>query len=137
MEKDFSKNLLKSYTYWDVYIHDNQGYIGRCYVWCKRSDALDLTDSTYEEREELFEILKELKESIKRSFNADWFNYSFLGNETRHLHCHLVPRYESNREYMGTHFKDTLYGHNYKTDHTFNTSLELLEGIKEELIKNF
>lgn len=136
MGKDFSKNLLKSYTYWDVYIHDNQGYLGRCYIWCKRVDAQDLTDASLQEREELFHILMELKEAIKRSFDADWFNYSFLGNETRHLHCHIVPRYESDREFMSTIFKDTLYGHNYKTDHEFDTSSQLLESIKEELVKN-
>lgn len=136
MKKDFSKNLLKSYKYWDVYIHDNQGYLGRCIVWCKRSNAEDLTNATFEEREELFQILKELRKLIERSFSADWFNYSFLGNETRHLHCHFIPRYENSREFMGTFFQDTLYGHNYKTNHNFETSDKLLEGIKNELIKN-
>ncbi len=136
MKKDYSKNLLKSYMYWDVYIHENQGYLGRCVIWCKRSNAEDLIEATLEERKELFQILNVLRELIRRTFNADWFNYSFLGNETRHLHCHLVPRYEGKREFMGVLFEDTLYGHNYKTDHTFETSEELLKGIKEELIRN-
>lgn len=137
MGKDFSKNLLKSYTYWDVYLHENQGYLGRCVIWCKRSNAEDLTETTLEEREELFQILNVLRELVQRTFDVDWFNYSFLGNETRHLHCHFIPRYESKREFMGVIFEDTLYGHNYKTDHSFETSEELLEAIRNELVKNF
>jgi len=56
--------------------------LGRCVIWCKREDALDLTDATPEEQSELFLILRDLKEATKKAFQPDWFNYSFLGNET-------------------------------------------------------
>jgi len=35
--------------------------LGRCVVWCKREDALDLTDVTPEEQSELFLVLRDLK----------------------------------------------------------------------------
>jgi len=41
---DYSKFLVKEYTHWLVNVHENQGYLGRCVVWCKREDALDLAD---------------------------------------------------------------------------------------------
>ncbi|MBN2240928.1 MAG: hypothetical protein JW712_14255 [Dehalococcoidales bacterium] len=135
MTEDFSEDLVKDYEYWAVYIHRNQGYLGRCVVWCKRKDALDLTDATPEEREELFVILLVLKEAINSVFHPDWFNYAFLGNGTRHFHCHLIPRYATRQVYMGTVFEDRLYGHNYKTDHTFHTPKEVLISIREELKK--
>ncbi len=130
MEKDFSKNLVKDYKYWSVYIHENQGYLGRCIVWCKREDALDLTDATREEQEELFLVLSDLRKVSKECFNPDWLNYAFLGNETRHLHGHFIPRYAHTKTFENTVFEDKLYGHNYKTDRNFVTSEELLQKIR-------
>ena len=93
MEEDFSKSLIKDYKYWTIYVHGNQGYLGRCVIWCKRENALDLTEATPEEREELFIILNNLREALLKVFHPDWLNYAFLGNSMRHLHCHLIPRY--------------------------------------------
>lgn len=135
--KTDSNVLVKEYTYWLVNVHENQGYLGRCVVWCKREDALDLADATDAEQKELFTILFDLREATKRAFQADWFNYAFLGNDTLHLHGHIVPRYSSPREFEGVVFVDELWGHNYKTDHDFVTSPEILEKVilklKEEL----
>jgi diadenosine tetraphosphate (Ap4A) HIT family hydrolase len=135
MEKDYSKFLIKDYRYWLVNIHENQGNLGRCVVWCKRADALDMTDASREEQEELFLVLKELKAACARAFQPDWFNYAFLGNETRHLHGHFIPRYASPRTMFGVSFEDKLYGHNYKTDHGFITPENTLRQIQNILTK--
>jgi len=135
MNKDYSKFLIKEYQYWSVYVHENQGYLGRCVVWCKRENAFDLTDATKVEQKELFVILKALQKALKSCFTPDWLNYAFLGNETRHLHGHIIPRYAELKEFMGITFKDKLYGHNYKTDHNFVTSEELIREVKNELTK--
>ncbi len=132
MAEDFSKNLVKGYKYWEIYVHESQGYLGRCVVWYKRENALDLTDATAEEQTELFLVLHDLREAAKKVFQPDWFNYSFLGNETRHLHGHFIPRYAKPKTFMNVVFDDKLYGHNYKTDHSFKTSLELLLGIRDK-----
>lgn len=136
MTEDFSKFLIKNYTYWGVYIHHNQGYLGRCVIWCNREDAQDLTDATYEEREELFQILTTLKKATEDCFNPDWLNYAFLGNETAHLHGHFIPRYAEPREFIGVTFTDKLYGHNYKTDHSFVTPENVRDAVKEVLQKS-
>ncbi len=133
MSEDFLKNLVKEYKYWEVYIHENQSYLGRCVIWCKRENALDLTDATKKEQRELFLILHNLREAEKKAFQPDWFNYSFLGNETRHLHGHFIPRYAKPKTFMGIIFKDKLYGHNYKTDHNFQTSTKLLAEVINRL----
>jgi diadenosine tetraphosphate (Ap4A) HIT family hydrolase len=133
MAEDFSKNLVKGYTYWEVYVHGNQGYLGRCVVWCKRDNALDLADATLEEQSELFLILRELREAVQKVFQPDWLNYAFLGNEMQHLHGHLIPRYAKPKTFMGIVFEDRLYGHNYATDHNFETSAELLAEVRDAL----
>ena len=114
--QDFSKNLVKGYSYWEVYVSDNQQYLGRCTIWCKRTDALDLAEATAEEQVELFLILSSLRRAAAQLFSADWFNYAFLGNETRHLHGHFIPRYETPRHFGGLIFEDHHYGRNYRSE---------------------
>jgi len=133
---DFAQHKIKEYSYWSVFVHSNQGYLGRCIVWCNREDALDLTDATTEERNELFVVLHDIREAVTNAFNADWFNYAFLGNTTRHLHGHIIPRYASEQEFGGMIFKDERWGHNYRTDHDFVTPNDVLEKIKIEIQKN-
>ena len=130
---DYSKFLIKEYSHWLVNVHENQSYLGRCIVWCKREDAPDLADATEAEQKELITILGELREATKRAFQTDWFNYAFLGNETRHLHGHFVPRYSSPRELEGVIFTDDQWGHNYRTDHDFVTSPEVLDVVRAKL----
>ncbi|MFA6552283.1 MAG: HIT domain-containing protein [Candidatus Paceibacterota bacterium] len=134
--QDYSKNLIKDYNYWSVYLHKNQGILGRVYVWCKRKDALDLPDATEEEQKELFSILKEMERVLTKAFKPDIFNYTFLGNATHHLHCHILPRYSKPVEFNGQVFVDKNWGHNYKTDHSFVTTSELLEAVKNKIKEN-
>ncbi|MBU2578502.1 HIT family protein [Patescibacteria group bacterium] len=134
-EVKFLRNLIKEYKHWAIYIYHNQGYLGRCVVWCKREDALDLTDATIEEQQELFLVLHDLTKAMEKIFQPDWFNYSFLGNQTRHLHGHFIPRYKNQKMFMGVKFEDKLYGHNYKTDHSFVTPESLLDVVKNKIIE--
>jgi len=119
---DYSKNLIKKYKYWELYIHTNQSYLGRCIVWCKRNDAEDLPDATEEEQKELFVILGEVEGVINKTFHPGILNYAFLGNSTHHLHGHIIPRYSKDQEFDGVIFTDERWGHNYKTNHDFKIS---------------
>jgi diadenosine tetraphosphate (Ap4A) HIT family hydrolase len=134
--EDYSKFLIKDYKHWSVYAHANQGYLGRCYVWCKRETALDLPDANKEEREELFKILRKLQETIPKEFGADMLNFAFLGNETHHLHGHVIPRYSKPIEFEGVTFTDKNWGHNYKTDKEFIISEEILNLVIDKLKKS-
>ncbi|MEK9173461.1 MAG: HIT domain-containing protein [Patescibacteria group bacterium] len=133
--KDFSKYIIKGYKYWEVTIHENQGYLGRSVIWCKRPEADDLSEIRKEEYDELLLIINEVKDAIHKVFKPDWFNYAFLGNEVRHLHAHVVPRYASGRYYEGMAFEDKFYGHNFQTDPEFKISEEMVLKIKEAIAK--
>ena len=133
---DYSKNLIKDYKYWSLYVHDNQGVLGRTYVWCKREDAMDLPDATPDEQKELFEILQKMEKVLQKTFKPDMINYAFLGNFTHHLHGHILPRYAKTVEFNGETFVDKNWGHNYKTDPTFVTTPELLGAVKKRLENN-
>jgi|SRR3989344_1980056 len=135
MVADFSKNLIKEYKYWQIYINANQSYLGRCVVWCKRENALDLTDATPEEQQELLLILQELRKALKKVFQPDWFNYFFLGNVTPHLHGHFLPRYKKPKIFMDTIFSDELYGHypNDNDDYIVTVPQEVLYAMRDKL----
>ena len=129
----YEQNKIKEYQHWTVYVHENQSYLGRCVIACQRAEADDLANATQEELLEFLRVIGELKNALRKAFQTDWFNYSFLGNEWRHLHCHLVPRYQAERAFEGVIFKDELWGHNWKTDHSFQTTDEIREKIKQKL----
>lgn len=131
------KNLLiKEYKFWEVYLHENQYYLGRVYIWAKREDALDLFDITKEEREEYFKIGKELKKALGKLFKPDLYNYATLANVTSHLHTHFIPRYSSNRKFSGIIFNDERWGQNYAPyNKGFKVSEEVLIKIRDALKK--
>lgn len=121
---NFDKFKIKKYKHWTVFLHENQCYLGWLVIWCDRAEAEDLVDATPEEYAELLVIIKEMRPVLKDLFQADWFNYNLLGNGFRHLHCHLIPRYASERIFDGVKFTDERWGHNYKTNHDFKISEE-------------
>jgi diadenosine tetraphosphate (Ap4A) HIT family hydrolase len=136
MPEDYSKNKIKDYQYWGVFIHPNQSYLGRCVIWCNREDALDLTDATEEEQKELFIIVQDLRGALLKAFNPDWFNYSFLGNIDHHLHGHFIPRYSREIIFEDMTFKDKEWGNNYRTDHEFSIPEPVLRKIQEKIKEN-
>jgi len=125
--------LVKKYQCWSLLIHPNQGYLGRMVIWCSRPDAQDLSEATLLEQQELFIVLNEAKTALRKAFQPDWYNYSFLGNETPHLHGHIVPRYAQPRPFANMIFTDALFGRNYITDKNFNTPKEVSLAIREKL----
>lgn len=133
MSEDFSKYIVKEYQYWNLQLHHNQEYLGRLVVWCKRNDAVDLTDATESEQKELFVVLQDAKELLNKAFKPDILNYAFLANKTRHLHGHIVPRYKEKVVFSDVTFEDKLYGQNYRTDHSFETTEDLKTAVLNEL----
>lgn len=125
--------LIKDFKFWSVFIAKNQILPGKCVVWCKRENALDPADATVKEWTEVRLIIKELKATVLELYKADWFNYTFLGNSTNHLHMHFVPRYKTERIVHGTKFVDKDWGHEYRVDPEFKISTETLRCIKSDM----
>ncbi len=110
MKSDPSSDQFKirEYQFWDLYLHEQQyPYIGRCYAWALRDDALRPTDMNVPERNELFDTIVPAWESaITKLFRMDWPNIAILGNTTAHLHAHLIPRYNYPVSFRGIAFVD-------------------------------
>ena len=127
------ENLIKGFQYWEVYLHPNQYYLGRCSVALKRH-LEDLTEVTEEERTELFGILAGLRETVMGLFGANLINYYSAGNIVRHLHIHFIPRYDHEVDFEGVVFKDELWGQNHSFyPRDFKIEEGLLGKIKERI----
>ena len=107
----FEQLKIMECEHWRVELHSNQCYLGRCVVILKRH-AEDLSEITDNERDELFTILKSLKAALGSAFKPNLLNYSSLGNELRHVHVHVIPRYEKPVVFAGKTFTDDRWGKN-------------------------
>lgn len=136
---DFDKLKIKDYKYWELYLNDPHYYLGSVYLWAKRSDNVDFLDIIEEEKQEFFEIAKDVKRVLKDLFRVDKFNIVNLQNKINHLHVHIIPRYSSPRIFEGFTFVDENYGrmfYPYNEDIKIpeKTLLCIIKEIKNKLI---
>ncbi|MBI2043651.1 HIT family protein [Candidatus Pacearchaeota archaeon] len=110
-KEEYKKFLISdNFRHWKIYLHENQYFLGRCYIWAKREDFVDFFDLTREEIEEFILITKKLKEALSKSFKPDLFNYAIFSNVAKHLHAHVIPRYKHPRNFYGFNFVDETFG---------------------------
>lgn len=133
---DYTQFLLKSYKYWDVYLHENQCYLGRVFVQLRDEKGMeDFLAITSEMREEFFLVGNEVKKALKTLFNPDKMNYAALSNHSPKIHVHFVPRYQESREFSGIVFNDVRWGENFAPyDRSFTLEESILFEIRDTLI---
>lgn len=66
---DYEQFKIKSYKHWDLYLHENQCYLGRVFVLLKDEGIEDFLAIEGETREEFFQIGEDVKKLLKYSFN--------------------------------------------------------------------
>lgn len=136
---DYEQLKIKSYKYWEVYLHENQCYIGRVFVQLKDDQEVeDFLAIEGDVRDEFFQIGKDVKQALKVLFKPDKMNYAALSNVSSKIHVHIVPRYKDERTFNGKTFIDTRWGKNYAPyDRSFvldNSMLyKIRDAIKEHL----
>lgn len=124
---DYELLKIKSYKYWDLYLHENQCYLGRVFVLLKDENGVeDFLAIEGEARDEFFQIGADVKDALKTLFQPDKMNYAALSNTSPAIHVHIVPRYQGTRKFAGVIFKDTRWGSNYAP---YDRSFELEESI--------
>jgi len=129
---------IKSYKHWDLYLHENQCYLGRTFVLLKEDEGVeDFLAIEGKTRDEFFQIGVEVKAVLNTLFKPDKMNYAALGNTSPAIHVHIVPRYKEEREFAGVSFKDTRWGQNYAPyDRSFVIEESVLFKIRDALKEN-
>lgn len=74
-----------------AYLHDDQFFPGWTVLVFKRH-ATELFHLAPTERIQLMEEVSRLAKVLVETFNAKKMNYGLLGNQTPHIHWHLIPR---------------------------------------------
>ncbi len=130
---DYEPLKIKSYKHWDVYLHENQCYLGRIFLLLKNEEGVeDFLDVQGEAREEFFQVGNEVKRALKTLFKPDKMNYAALSNVSPKIHVHFVPRYKEPRECGGVIFKDARWGQNFAPyDRSFALDESILFQIRD------
>jgi diadenosine tetraphosphate (Ap4A) HIT family hydrolase len=111
MNQDFKDKFriheltLEEYDHWLVSLRPAQPTLGSLVVSLKR-DCQNMGDLTAEETQELSALFRDIEKTLKSQFNYDKINYLFLMMVDHHVHCHVIPRYETPRELEGFELQD-------------------------------
>lgn len=138
---DYNQLIIKSYKHWDVYLHENQCYLGRVFVLLrdKRLGDAEVDDFLAiegEARDEFFQAGAQIKSGLKTLYQPDKMNYAALSNVSEEIH--IVPRYKEAHEFAGVVFHDARWGKNYAPyDRSFAVDESVLfktrDALKEHL----
>jgi len=138
-EGRFDELKLKEYRFWTVYLHKNQFYLGRAIIKLNRHIE-DVADILEPESKELFSVIREYQDVLRRSFSPDLFNYAFLGNRDRHVHLHIIPRYASERVFGDIKFNDLDWGNPFdmhkRLELNSKETMWIANAIKERLLES-
>ncbi len=108
---DYELLKIKSYKHWDLYLHENQCYLGRTFLKLKEDKGGDdFLSIEGDVRHEFFFIGERVKGALKTLFNPDKMNYAALSNTSPVIHVHIIPRYKGSREFAGVNFEDIRWG---------------------------
>ncbi len=94
---------------------------------------IDFFDSNEEEKKELLEIMKQLKTRLNDLFKPDLFNYASLGNQIRHLHIHIIPRYKDKRIFENIGFFDKRWNNIHSPYEKVKLSPSVLNELKNQI----
>ncbi len=131
---DIQELDIKKGEYWKIGLHPNQAYLGRSVVILNRHIE-DYFDTTLSEQKELNNLAKTLRNVLKDTFGADHLNYASLGNEVRHVHWHIIPRYSKSVVFGGITFEDKRWGNNYAPYENLLVPKAVLYDIRDEIKK--
>ena len=124
--------MIHEGTFWRLVLNWNQDRLGQAFLALRRHVELP-TDLTLDEWDELRELLRDALDRERAAFKPDHFNVMFLGNEVRHLHLHIFPRYATPREAAGVEFIDAAWPDHYGLEPGPTLTREQLESVADLL----
>ena len=104
-----SATVLRDGPVWRVVLNKNQNLLGKTMLVLRR-DATDVLEVTPEEWVAFTSELRRVRAAVDQLFHPDQWNHAFLMNADPQVHCHVVPRYASPRQWAGLTFTDPHFG---------------------------
>ena len=84
-----------------VYLFKEQTYRGRCNVVFKEHKS-EITDLTSGELAAYINDVAKVASAIQKEFSPDKINYGAFADTMKHLHFHVVPKYEGGPSWTKT-----------------------------------
>ncbi len=100
--------IIATSDHWALVLNRNQDLLGKCSLALRRHVAL-VPELTSAEWLDLHEQIARATRALSEAFKPAHFNYSFLQNQDRHVHLHVIPRYDSDRVFAGLAFSDPAF----------------------------
>ena len=133
-DRKLEKFLIEKFTYWTVYLNENQYFLGRTYIVLNRHGPESTTDLTNQEWQEYKEVIDKVSKRLQTIYKYDLMNYATLQNKDRsHFHLHLIPRYTTVRKINNREFKDEIWGKPPFPSPTSEVDMNILMQIKENI----
>ncbi len=104
--------VLDTSDHWTLILNRNQDLLGKCFLVLRRHAEL-VPELTSAEWLDLHEQIARATRALAGAFGPAHFNYAFLQNQDRHVHLHVIPRYDSPREFAGLDFSDPAFPGHY------------------------
>ena len=136
--------LLLDRKYWKVILHPDQYYLGRSVIISKTNHE-HLSQFPLDEIKELFKIIKDLENGMQKAFEATYFNWTSLNNDSykqenkdkkRTFHLHLRPRYSHPVVLNEYTFLDRNFGDHYQRHTDEQVTDEIMEEIIDKIKKS-
>lgn len=98
-------SLVADYDHWAVLLRPQQATLGALVLVC-REEATAFSAISSEAFAELEQAVHDIEAVLKTAFDYQKINYLMLMMVDPHVHYHVLPRYESPREFAGVTFTD-------------------------------
>ena len=104
--------VIAESAHWRLVLNRNQHLLGKCFLVARRHLEA-VPNLSPKEWLDLHRQLVGATRTLAHAFHPDHVNDAFLGNQDRHLHLYLIPRYAGPRTFAGTVFADPDYPDHY------------------------
>ena len=101
----YPDTLIEEYKHWVVLLRPAQPTLGSL-VLAARSEAIGFPDLPEEAFAELKDAVADIEAALAATVRHEKINYLMLMMVDPHVHFHVVPRYDGEREACGVAVKD-------------------------------
>lgn len=126
--------LIYETKHWIWSLRPVQATLGAGVLSLKR-ECLTFGEVNQEEFTDLYNVIKVIESTLKKTFNYDIMNYLMLMMVDKQVHYHVIPRYESTIDFAGTLWEDTCWP-GFPNLAGEETEIKALEDIKYVISKN-
>lgn len=130
-EKDY---LFKEYSHWKLLLRNRNTTLGNCVAITKRHMEA-FSEITPEEMQEFAQVVKDVEGALKAAFGYSKINYQMLMMNDRHTHFHIIPRYSTDKYFVGMVWKDEGWP-GLPVQRKEEVKKEILDEVKAEILKH-